>query len=77
MNEVYILDMLVLNGLNYHKYKSQHFEEAFGFWMEQLQRVKGFRTMDEACEYFLDWGGGAETSPNIFRHISKQLEIMT
>lgn len=56
MNEQYVLDMLVINGRNYHKFGDERFEKEFGNWMRELQRVKGFKTIEETCEYFDRWG---------------------
>ncbi|MBD8037115.1 hypothetical protein H9635_10190 [Solibacillus sp. A46] len=58
MNEQFVLDMLVLNGVSYHKYGHEHFKTDFHRWMHQLQKVKGFKTIEEACHYFDRWGDG-------------------
>lgn len=56
MNEQYVLDMLVINGVNYHKFGDDRFEKDFTYWMHQLQKVKGFKTIEETCSYFDRWG---------------------
>ncbi|BDH60106.1 hypothetical protein MTP04_02360 [Lysinibacillus sp. PLM2] len=56
MNESYIIDQLILNGFNYHRFGDEQFKDAFSRWMYKLQDLKGFKTIDETCEYFLNEG---------------------
>ena len=60
MNEQYVLDQLVLNGVNYHKYGLKQFEDGFTFYMHQLQRVMGFETIEQACNYFRQYGASLD-----------------
>lgn len=54
MNEQFIIDMLIINYVNYHKFGD---EQGFRGWMQRLQELKGFATMDETCAYFVVMGG--------------------
>ena len=60
MNEQYVLDQLVINGVNYHKYGHEHFKTDFHRWMHQLQKVKGFTTIEQACNYFGQYGASLD-----------------
>lgn len=64
MTEQYVLDQLVLNGVNYHKYGLKQFEEGFTFYMHQLQRVMGYETIEQACEHFGQYGERLEQQYN-------------
>ncbi|MEK4425898.1 hypothetical protein [Solibacillus sp. FSL K6-1523] len=56
MTEQFALNMLVLNGVNYHKYGNEQFKTDFHFWMQQLHKIKGFATIEETCNYFDHYG---------------------
>lgn len=56
MNEQFIIDKLILHGINYHKFGSLQDEIAFTQWMDKLQHHKNFNTQEEACNYFIAWG---------------------
>lgn len=56
MCEQYIIDQLILNGMNFHNYGCEQYKQSFKYWMYKLQEYKGFETLSEACEYFLKPG---------------------
>lgn len=56
MNEQYIIDQLIINHVNYQKYGGKRFEQEFGFWMNELKDIKGFDSIEEACDYYLAQG---------------------
>lgn len=56
MNEDFIINMLVLNAFNYHKFGDEQYKEAYTNWMYKLQQHKNFSTLEEACNYYLAKG---------------------
>lgn len=56
MNEQFIIDKLIIHGIHYNKFGRQEDETFFSYWMFKLQELKGFKTINEACSYFLSPG---------------------
>jgi hypothetical protein len=56
MNIDFIINMLVLNAFNYHKFGDEHYKQAFTNWMDKLRDIKRFNSIEEACDYFLAQG---------------------
>jgi len=56
MNEEFIINLLVLNHVNYQKFGDKKFKQSFEFWMNKLQQLKNFSTQEEACNYYIAWG---------------------
>lgn len=56
MKEQFIIDMLIINAFNYHKFGDEQYKQAFTNWMDKLQQHKNFSTQEEACNYFIAWG---------------------
>lgn len=56
MNEQFIIDMLILNHVNYQKYGDKRFEQDFETWMIKLQQHMNFNTLEEACKYYIALG---------------------
>ncbi len=56
MNEQFIIDKLILHGINYHKFGNVQDEISFTQWMDKLKNFKEFDSIEEACDYFLAQG---------------------
>lgn len=54
MDEIFIVDMCVINAVNYHKFGSAMFEKQYEFWIKRLQQLKGFRTIEETTDYLIE-----------------------
>lgn len=54
MTEEAIINILVLNAGNYHKYGLADFERKFASFMELLRVRKGFQTIEQACDYYIE-----------------------
>ncbi|MBM7607548.1 hypothetical protein JOD29_000792 [Lysinibacillus composti] len=53
MNEEFIINMLILNQVNYQTYGEQQFYDSFELWMNKLQQHKNFSTLEDACNYYI------------------------
>lgn len=62
MNEQYFIDQMVLHVGLYKKY--QYNENAMGFYqnLEDLRKLKGFETQDEAMDYAIEKLEGAKAA---------------
>lgn len=56
MNEEQIIKQLTLNAFNYRDFGEERFKQAFTNWMYKLQHIKGFNSIEEACDYFIAQG---------------------
>lgn len=54
MDEIFIVDMCVINAVNYHKFKQNEYEKQYEFWIKRLQQLKGFRTIEETTDYLIE-----------------------
>lgn len=54
MDEFFIIDMCVINAVNYHKFGSAMFGKQYEFWIKRLQQLKGFRTIEETTDYLIE-----------------------
>lgn len=54
MTEQAIINLLTLNAGHYHKYGLADFEQKFASFMELLRVRKGFKTINEACNYYIE-----------------------
>lgn len=52
MNEQNIIGMIVMHHGTYYKYRQQKDFEGFKHWMLQLQKLKGFATIEETIAYY-------------------------
>lgn len=48
--------MLILNQGNYQRFGDKQYYDAFGLWMDKLKNIKGFDSIEEACDYFIAQG---------------------
>jgi len=62
MDEQYLIDQMVLHVGLYKKY--QYNENAMGFYhnLEDLRKLKGFDTQDEAMDYVIEKLEGAKAA---------------
>jgi len=62
MNEQYLIDQIILHSQLYKKY--QYNENAMGFLqnLEDLRKLKGFDTQDEAMDYAIEKLEGAKAA---------------
>lgn len=56
MNEEFIINQLTLYAFNYHRFGNDHYKQSFTNWMDKLQHIKGFKSIEEACDYYLAQG---------------------
>ena len=56
MTEESIINMLIINSFNYHEFGDDQYKQSFTNWMNKLKDIKGFYSIEEACDYFLAQG---------------------
>lgn len=56
MNEEFIINMLTIYAFNFKKYGDEQDRQLFANWMHKLQRIKEFKSIEAACDYYLAQG---------------------
>ena len=54
--EEFIINQLTLLAFSYHKFGNERDKEVFTNWMDKLQHIKRFNSIEEACDYYLAQG---------------------
>lgn len=53
MDEEHIINMITFNAFLYKKYEEDKYCEDFHMWMCKYQKLKGFNSIDETCDYLI------------------------